>query len=341
MKFTAEQIANALNGKVEGNNQVEVYNLSKIEEGKTGSLSFLANPKYTSYIYDTQASIVIVNSDFQATKPIYCTLIRVADAYTAFSQVLEMYNQVKLNKSGVSAQSAISLTAKLGENIYVGEFVFIGDNVIIGDNVKIYPQSYVGDNCTIGENTTLFPGVKIYSDCIIGKNCTFHAGVVIGSDGFGFAPQSDSNYKKVAQIGNVIIEDNVEIGSNSTIDRATLGSTIIRNGVKLDNLIQIAHNVEIGENTVMAALSGVSGSTKIGKNCMIGGQVGMSGHIKIGDNVKIGAQAGVIGNIKDGVTIIGSPAIDAGAFMKSSVYFKKLPEMAQKLNNIEKKLNSE
>ena len=341
MKFTADQIAKALKGKIEGNKDVEVNTLSKIEEGKSGSLSFLANPKYTSFIYETQASIVIVNADFQPAKPLSCTLIRVEDAYTAFSQLLEMYNQVKLNKTGISPQSAIAISAKIGKNVYIGEFAVIGDNAIISDNAKIYPQVYVGDNCKVGENTTLFPGVKIYSDCIVGNNCTFHAGVVIGSDGFGFAPQSDSNYKKVAQIGNVIIEDNVEIGANTTIDRATLGSTIIRKGVKLDNLIQVAHNVEIGENTVMAALSGISGSTKIGKNCMIGGQVGMNGHIKIGDNVKIGAQTGIIGNIKDGVTIIGSPAMDAGAFMKSSVYFKKLPELAQKIYEIEKKLKSE
>jgi UDP-3-O-[3-hydroxymyristoyl] glucosamine N-acyltransferase len=338
MKFTAEQIAEVLNGKVEGSKDVEVHTLSKIEEGNYGSLSFLANPKYTPYIYDTQASIVIVNDDFQATKALKCTLIRVKDAYSAFSQLLNMYNQVKLDKSGISSQAAISETAKIGENVYIGEFVIIGDNAVIGNNAKIYPQTFIGENCKIGENTTFFPGVKIYSDCNVGKDCTFHAGVVIGSDGFGFAPQADNNYKKVAQIGNVIIEDDVEIGANTTIDRATLGSTIIRKGVKLDNLIQIAHNVEIGENTVMAAQSGVSGSTKIGKNCMIGGQVGMTGHISIGDNVKIGAQAGIMSNVKDGQTIIGSPAIEVGAFMKSSVYFKKLPELAKKIYEIEKKL---
>jgi UDP-3-O-[3-hydroxymyristoyl] glucosamine N-acyltransferase len=341
MKFTAEQIAKVLDGKIEGNKEVEVNTLSKIEEGKAGSLSFLANPKYTPYIYDTKASIVIVNSDFQAAKALSCTIIRVEDAYTAFSQLLDMYNQVKLNKSGISAQAAISELAKIGENVYIGEFVVIGENTVIGNNAKIYPQTFIGENCKIGENTTLFPGVKIYSDCIIGNDCTFHAGVVIGSDGFGFAPQASNNYKKVAQIGNVIIEDNVEIGANSTIDRATLGSTIIRKGVKLDNLIQIAHNVEIGENTVMAALSGISGSTKVGKNCMIGGQVGMSGHITIGDNVKIGAQAGIISNVKDNETIIGSPAIDVRSFMRSSVYFKKLPELAQKINILEKKLKED
>ncbi len=341
MKFTADQIAKVLNGKIEGNKEVEVNTLSKIEEGKPGSLSFLANPKYTSYIYETQASIVIVNANFQSSKPINCTLIRVEDAYTAFSQLLEMYNQVKLNKTGISTQAAISESSKIGKNVYIGEFVVIGENAIIGDNAKIYPQVFVGENCKIGENTTLFPGVKIYSDCVVGNNCTFHAGVVIGADGFGFAPQSDNNYKKVAQIGNVVIEDNVEIGANTTIDRATLGSTIIRKGVKLDNLIQIAHNVEIGENTVMAALSGVSGSTKIGKNCMIGGQVGMAGHLIIGDNVKIGAQAGIISNVKDGQTIIGSPAMDVVAFMKSTVYFKKLPELAKQISALEKKLKEE
>lgn len=341
MKFTAEQIAKVLDGKIEGNKEAEVNTLSKIEEGKPGSLSFLANPKYTPYIYDTKASIVIVNSDFQASKALSCTIIRVKDAYTAFSQLLDMYNQVKLNKSGISAQAAISESAKIGENVYIGEFVVIGENTVIGNNAKIYPQTFIGENCKIGENTTLFSGVKIYTDCIIGNDCTFHAGVVIGSDGFGFAPQASNSYKKVAQIGNVIIEDNVEIGANSTIDRATLGSTIIRKGVKLDNLIQIAHNVEIGENTVMAALSGISGSTKVGKNCMIGGQVGMSGHITIGDNVKIGAQAGIISNVKDNETIIGSPAIDVRSFMRSSVYFKKLPELAQKINILEKKLKED
>lgn len=271
MKFTAEQIAKALNGTVEGDAQIEVNSLSKIEEGKAGSLSFLANPKYTPFLYETQASIVIVNSDFKATKELNCTLVRVADAYTAFSQLLDLYNQAKLNKTGISKQAAIAESAKIGKNVYIGEFVVIGDNSIIGDNSKIYPQAYVGENCQIGNDTTLFPGVKVYADCVIGNNCTFHAGVVIGADGFGFAPQADNNYKKVAQIRNVIIEDNVEVGANSTIDRATLGSTIIRKGVKLDNLIQVAHNVEIGENTVMAALSGISGSTKVGKNCMIGG----------------------------------------------------------------------
>lgn len=341
MKFTATQIAQALNGKIEGNQDIIVSSLSKIEEGQAGSLSFLANPKYTSHIYETKASIVIVNADFVPNKKIDCTLIRVEDAYTAFSQLLEMYNQVKLNKSGISKQAVIADSAKIGKNVYIGEFVVIAENAVVADNAKIYPQSYIGENTKIGANTTLFAGVKIYSDCVIGDNCTFHAGVVIGSDGFGFAPQSDNNFKKVAQIGNVIVEDNVEIGANSTIDRATLGSTIIRKGVKLDNLIQVAHNVEIGENTVMAALSGISGSTKVGKNCMIGGQVGMAGHITIGDNVKIGAQAGIISNVKDNQTIIGSPAIDVGAFMRSSIYFKKLPELAKKISDLEKKINED
>ncbi len=341
MKFTAEQIAKVLNGKVEGNSETEVNTLSKIEEGKSGSLSFLANPKYTGFIYETQASIVIVNDDFKSSRPINCTLIRVKDAYTAFSQLLEMYNQVKLNKSGISKMAAISDSAIIGENVYIGEFAVVGDHAIIGDNAKIYPQSFVGENCKIGKNTTLYMGVKIYSDCEIGANCTFHAGVVIGADGFGFAPQTDNNYKKIAQIGNVIIEDHVEIGANTTIDRATLGSTIIRKGVKLDNLIQIAHNVEIGENTVIAAQTGISGSTKIGKNGMFGGQVGMAGHITIGNNVKIGAQAGIISNVKDNKTIIGSPAMELGAFMKSSVYFKKLPDLANKIYSMEKKLKEE
>lgn len=338
MIFTADQIAKALKGTVEGDKNTEVHTLSKIEEGTAGSLSFLANPKYTPFIYETKASIVIVNADFKASKTLNCTLVRVKDAYSAFSQLLEMYNQVKLNKTGISKQAAIAETAKIGENVYIGEFVVIGENAVIANNAKLYPQTYVGENCKIGENTTLFAGVKIYSDCVIGSNCTLHAGAVIGSDGFGFAPQADKNYKKVAQIGNVIIEDNVEIGANTTIDRATLGSTRIHQGVKLDNLIQVAHNVEIGENTVIAAQSGISGSTKIGKNCMLGGQVGLGGHISIGDDVKIGAQSGIISNIKSGQTILGSPAIDVSNYIRSAIYFKQLPDLAKKISALEKKV---
>ena len=340
MKFSATQIAEVLKGKVIGDVNAEVSNLSKIEEGKPGTLSFLANPKYTKYIYDTEASIVIVNDNFEPEKNVPCTLIKVADAYSAFSQLLDMYNQVKLDKSGISSLAFISESSQIGKNVYIGEFAVISDNAIISDGAKIYPQAFVGENVKIGEQTTLYAASKVYSDCIVGKNCTFHSGVIIGSDGFGFAPQDDKNYKKVAQIGNVIIEDHVEIGSNTTIDRATLGSTIIRKGVKLDNLIQVAHNVEIGDNTVIAAQTGISGSTKIGKNCMIGGQVGITGHLNIGDGVMIAAQSGVGSNIPDGKVVQGSPAFDIAPYRKSYVYFRKLPDLVKRLDELEKQIKN-
>lgn len=340
MEFTAKQIAEILNGKVEGNHDVVVKKLAKIEEGEVGAISFLANPKYTHFIYQTKASIVIVNKDFKAEKEIKATLIRVDDAYMAFAKLLEAYKQIKLNKTGISTLASIAKSVICGDNCYIGDFVCLGDDVKIGNNVKLYPHTYIGDNVTIGDNTTIFPGVKIYSDNIIGANCTIHAGVVIGADGFGFAPSSDNNYNKIAQIGNVIIENNVEIGSNTTIDRATLGSTIIRKGVKLDNLIQIGHNVEIGENTVIAAQSGVSGSTKIGKNCMIGGQVGIIGHLFIANGVKIAAQSGVAGDIKQENFIVqGSPSFDISTYRKSYVYFRKLSQIVERINNLEKKNN--
>jgi UDP-3-O-[3-hydroxymyristoyl] glucosamine N-acyltransferase len=341
MKFSAKQIAGLLNGKVEGDENAEVSKLSKIEEGKPGSLSFLANPKYTQYIYSTKASIVIVGKDFVPEQKISVTLIRVDDPYQSFAKLLEIYNQIKLNKEGISEKAHISNGAVIGKNVYIGEFAFIGDNAEIGDNVKIYPQTYIGDNTTVGENTRIYAGVKIYSDNVIGKNVTIHSGVIIGGDGFGFAQQkTENNYMKVAQIGNVIIEDFVEIGSNTTIDRATLGSTIIRKGAKLDNLIQIAHNVEIGENTVIVAQSGVAGSTKIGKNCMIGGQVGIIGHLHIADNVKIAAQSGIGKNItEDGAIVQGSPAFDYHEYQKSYVYYRKLPSIVSRIDNLEKKSN--
>ena len=310
MEFSASQLAAVLEGIVEGNPEVKISRLSKIEEGEPGTLSFLANPKYTPYIYNTKASIVIVSKDFSPDQPVASTLIKVDDAYTAFARLLELYNKIKNEKKGVSSLAFVSKSAIIGNDVYIGEFTCIGDNVVIGDNTKIFPHVYVGDNAKVGSDTTIFAGVIIYSDNLIGSHCTIHGGVIIGADGFGFAPQQDKNYKKIAQIGNVIIEDNVEIGSNTTIDRATLGSTIIRQGVKLDNLIQVAHNVEIGENTVIAAQTGISGSTKIGKNCMIAGQVGFVGHLSIGDDVKIGAQSGVSGNLKDGSIVMGSPEID-------------------------------
>ncbi len=335
MEFSAKQIAEILNGRVDGDEHVKIASLSKIEEGKKGTLSFLANPLYTNYLYTTEASIVIINEDFIPDNPVKCTLIRVKDAYSAFAKLLEKYNQIRLDKKGISSQVFVSPSAKLGKNIYIGEFAYIGENVCLGDNVKIYPLCYIGDNVKIDENSTVFSGVKIYSDCEVGKNCNIHSGVIIGGDGFGFAPQQDCNYKKVAQIGNVVIEDNVEIGANTTIDRATLGSTIIRTGVKLDNLIQIAHNVEIGENTVIAAQSGVSGSTKIGRNCMIGGQVGIIGHLTIADNVKIAAQSGVGSSITQSGTIVqGSPAFEVMKYQKSYVHFRNLSKLVQEIEEL-------
>jgi UDP-3-O-[3-hydroxymyristoyl] glucosamine N-acyltransferase len=339
MKFTAAQLARALNGRVEGNPETVVSSLSKIEEGRPGSLCFLSNPVYTRYIYTTGADIVIVNEDFKPEKPVRATLIRVKDAYSAFTDLLQMYEQTKNNRTGISDKAVIAPSARIGKNVYIAEFVVIGENATIGDDVKIYPHVTIGDNCKIGDGSTLFSGVNIYHECVVGRHCTLHAGVVVGSDGFGFAPQSDGTYKKIPQIGNVLIEDNVEIGSNTTIDRATLGSTIIRKGVKLDNLIQIAHNVEIGENTVIAAQTGIAGSTKIGKNCMIGGQVGIVGHLVIADNVKIQAQSGIPKSIKKpGSTVEGSPAFHLPDFLRSYVHFKNLNQLVQRLNALEKKL---
>lgn len=340
MIFKAKEIAQLLNGFVEGDENATVSKLSKIEEGVPDSLSFLSNPKYTPHIYQSQASIVIVAKSFVAEQQLTPTLIRVDDPYLSFARLLELYNQIKLNKKGISELAYISPTAKLGKDVYVGPFAFIGENAELGDNTKLYPQTYVGDNTRIGANTTLFAGVKVYSDNIIGNNCVLHAGVVIGADGFGFAPQSDDNYLKIAQIGNVIIEDNVEIGANTTIDRATLGSTIVRKGVKLDNLIQIAHNVEIGENTVMAAQSGVAGSGKVGRNCMIAAQVGIVGHITIGNNVKIAGQSGVSSSVADNAVIFGSPAFDASKYKKAYIHFRNLQKLVDKVDELEKKLKA-
>ncbi len=341
MEFSAHQIAEMLGGTVEGNPDATVNTLAKIEEGQPKSLSFLANPKYTSYIYTTAATIVIVGNDFKAEEalPEGCTLIRVEDAYASFGKLLEAYNQIKNNKVGIDKLAAIADSATLGENLYIGAFTVIGDNVTLGDNVKIYPGSYIGDNVTIGADTTIFADVKIYSDCVIGASCMIHAGVVIGADGFGFAPNSENQYNKVAQIGNVILEDHVEVGANTSIDRATLGSTVIRKGVKLDNLIQIAHNVEIGENTVIAAQTGVAGSTKIGKNCMIGGQVGFAGHLTIGENVKIAAQSGIGSNIKDNEIVQGSPAFSIGDYKRSYVMFRNLPQMNTDLRQLKSEIS--
>jgi UDP-3-O-[3-hydroxymyristoyl] glucosamine N-acyltransferase len=339
MEFTAGQIASFLNGTVDGDPEVRVSNLSKIEEGKPGTMTFLANMKYAPFIYSTRASIVVVNNDFVPSQQIAATLIRVKDAYSAFTMLLEKYGNVRTGAKTISPLAFISESAKTGINCAIGEFSFIGEEVVLGDNVTIYPQVYIGNHVTVGNNTILYPGVKIYRDCVIGNNCTLHSGVIIGSDGFGFAPQADNHYLKVPQIGNVLIEDDVEIGSNTTVDRATLGSTILRKGVKLDNLIQVAHNVEIGENTVIAAQSGISGSTKIGKNCLFGGQVGIVGHLTIADNVKIGAQSGIEGSIlTEGAIVLGSPAIEIMKARKNFIHWRNFDEIVRRLNHLEKKI---
>ncbi len=340
MEFTAVQIADLLGGTIEGDANAKVNRLAKIEEGEPGSLTFLANKKYEEYIYKTQASLVVVNNSFVPEFPLHTTLIRVEDAYKSFAVLLDTYNKISQNKVGRENPHTIAASAKIGANPYIGSFVYVGENSVLGDNVKLYPGVYIGDNVTIGSNTTLFAGVKVYSESRIGSNCRIHSGVVIGGDGFGFAPQDDANYVKVAQIGNVIIEDHVEIGSNTTIDRATLGSTIIRRGVKLDNLIQVAHNVEIGEHTVIAAQTGIAGSTKIGRFCMIGGQVGIVGHLVIADKVKIAAQSGIGSSItKEGEIVQGSPAFGIGDYKKSYVGFRKLPEILARLEELEKQVN--
>ena len=337
MKFTAQQIADILGGDIVGRPDVEVSKLSKIEEGIEGSLTFLANPKYTSYIYSTRASITIVNKTFKPENDLNTTLIKVDDAYKSFSKLLEYYNVIKLNKTGIEQPSHISKTTTYGDNLYVGAFSYIGDHVTIGDHVKIFPGAYIGDNVVIGDNTVIFSGAKIYSETVIGKFCVINSGVILGADGFGFAPGDNGEYSKVPQIGNVIIEDFVDIGAATTIDRATLGSTIIRHGVKLDNQIQIAHNVEIGKNTVIAAQTGIAGSTKIGENCQIGGQVGFAGHLTIGNNVKIQAQSGIGRNIKDNEVLQGSPAFAYGDFNKSYVHFKNFPKIVKDIIDLEKK----
>jgi len=341
MEFTAATIAGFLNGEIEGNPDIKVNTIAKIEEGQPGALSFLANPKYEHYIYETKSSIVLVNKSFVPSANIEATLIKVENSYEAFASLLRLVDQARPRKKGIHATAIIETTAKIGSDVFIGPFTYVGENCIIGDGCSIYPHVYIGDNTKLGKNCTVNPGVKIYHDCIIGESCIIHAGTVIGSDGFGFAPQSESEFMKIPQLGNVVLEDHVEIGANVTIDRATIGSTIIRKGVKLDNLIQIAHNVEVGENSVMAAQTGISGSTKVGKNCMFGGQVGLAGHLKIANGTKIGAQGGILGDVKEENTaIIGSPAIEVKQFLRSSVIFKKLPEMKIKIDSLEKEIES-
>ncbi len=338
MKFTAEQIAGIIDGEVVGNKDVEVSGLSKIEEGEAGTLSFLANMKYAEYIYTTKASIAIVGKEFKPSKelPNSLTLIKVEDAYACFAKLLEVYNQMRTKQPKIEQPSFISESATIGKDIYLGAFAYIGDGAKIGDNVKIYPNAYIGDNAVIGDNTTVHPGASVYADCVVGENCILHSGCIVGADGFGFAPDENGDFQKVPQIGNVILEDNVEIGSNATIDRATLGSTILRKGVKLDNLVHIAHNVEIGKNSAFAAQAGVAGSAKIGENVMVGGQAGISGHIKVADRTSVVAQSGIPGNIKKSDRILmGSPGIDIEDFKKSYFGFRKLPYILQKLRELE------
>ena len=339
MEFSAQQIAALIGGKIEGDPSVTIKTLAKIEEAQPGSLTFLANPKYASYLPTTKASVVILTDGISNEKT-SATLIKVKDGREAFTVLLEAYHNLQFSKKGVEEHANVSKTAKIGKDTYIGSFTYVGENVVIGNNVKIFPNVFIGDNSKIGDNTVVYPGVKIYRDSTIGKNCTFHSGVVIGSDGFGFVPNSENNYRKMPQVGNVIIEDNVEIGSNSTIDRATMGSTIIRKGVKLDNLIQIGHNVEIGENTVVAAQSGIAGSTKVGRDCMIGGQVGIVGHLTIGNRVKIAAQSGISSNIKDNEVIQGSPAFNHFDYKKAYVLFRRLPELSKKINELESKIEA-
>jgi UDP-3-O-[3-hydroxymyristoyl] glucosamine N-acyltransferase len=340
MEFSAKEIASILQGKIEGNEQVKVNNFSKIEEGKPGTLTFLANLKYTHYIYETQANIALVNDDFVPEKelPSTLTLIRVPNAYVALASLMEWATKKTNPKRGIEPMAYISPSANvLPETVYIGAFAYIGENVSLGKNTEIYPHAYIGDNVTIGDDTVIYSGVKIYAGCQVGNRCIIHAGAVVGADGFGFAKEGDA-YKKIPQLGNVQIEDDVEIGANTTIDRAVMDATIIRRGVKLDNLIQVAHNVEIGENTVIAAQTGISGSTKIGKNCTFGGQVGLGGHIKIGDRVSIGAQSGLISNVEAGCNLIGSPGMDVKGFFRSSLLFRKFPDIYRTLNQLQKEV---
>ena len=332
MNFTAGQIADQINGTIVGDRDIDILNISKIEEGSKGSLTFLANPKYTEFIYTTKASVAIVSSDFEPTEKIELTLIKVKDPYSSFTTILELFNKDLSNRKGISQLTVIDKSSKISDSSFIGSFSSVGENSIIGENCVIENQVFIGNNVEVGNGCKFYPGVKILDDSIIGQNCIIHSSTTIGSDGFGFAPNDDGSFKKIPQTGNVVIGDNVEIGSNSTIDRATLGSTIISDGVKLDNQIQIAHNVEIGENTAIAAQSGIAGSTKIGKNCMIGGQVGIIGHIKIGDNVKIQAQAGVTSDVESNSRVTGTPAISYMNYNKSYVHFKNLPEIVKRID---------
>lgn len=339
MEFTAKQIADMIGGRIEGNENVTINTFAKIEDGKPGAISFLSNPKYTHYIYDTQSSVVLINKEVELEKPVKATLIRVDNAYESIARLLQFYEQMKPRKTGIDPLASISETAKIGENVYIGAFVCIGEGVVIGDGVQIYPHAVIGDGVAIGQKTTIFPNVTVYQGCKIGNNVTIHAGSVIGADGFGFAPNQEG-YDKIPQIGIVVIEDNVEVGANTCIDRSTMGQTVIHKGVKLDNLIQVAHNCEIGENTVMSAQVGLAGSTKIGSWCMVGGQAGFSGHIQVADKTFVGAQCGVIKNTKgDGETLIGSPAMDPKMFFKAKAIYAKLPDMYRQIAQLQREID--
>ena len=338
MEFSAKQIAEFIQGTIVGDENATVHTFAKIEEGMPGAISFLSNPKYTHYIYDTQSSIVLVNKDFEPEKEIKATLIKVDNAYESLAKLLNLYEMSKPKKTGIDPLAYIAPTAKIGQNVYIAPFACVGDNAEIGDNTSLHPHATVGSGAKVGSNCILYPHVTVYHDCRVGNNCILHAGSVVGADGFGFAP-SPEGYEKIPQIGIVILEDTVEIGANTCIDRATMGATIIRKGVKLDNLIQIAHNVEVGSHTVMASQVGVAGSTKIGEWCMFGGQVGVAGHITVGNKVNMGAQSGVNGSVKDGKALIGTPPIEFKNYFKSSDVFKKLPDMYLELASLKKELD--
>jgi len=341
MEFTAAMVAQLLKGTVEGNPETKLNTIAKIEEGFEGALSFLSNPKYEPYIYTTGSSAVLVRNDFKPSKVIKATLIRVADPYQSIAVLLSTFDQEQPVKKGIHPTAVIEEGATIGSDVYIGAYAYISENASVGEGCSIYPHVFIGDGARIGKSCILFPGVRIYKRCVVGNNCILHAGVVIGADGFGFAPVVDNNYMKIPQIGNVVLEDDVEIGANSCVDRATMGSTYIRSGVKLDNLVQIGHNAEIGQNTVIAALSGVAGSAKVGKNCMIGGQVGIVGHISVADGCKVGAQAGIIGTVKEeNSTLIGFPAIDSKLYMKSFVYFTRLQDLNKKVDELSKLVES-
>jgi UDP-3-O-[3-hydroxymyristoyl] glucosamine N-acyltransferase len=338
MEFSARQIADVLEGEIVGKSDIKVNRFSKIEEGEEGAISFLANLKYAQYLYTTKSSVVIIAKDFEPEAEVGATLILVDDPKQSFTQLLAFYHSMRRKKSGFEDPHFVDETATLEEGVYIGAFSYVGRKAEIGKNVKIYPNCYIGDGAVIGDNSTIFSGTRIYEGCKVGSKCTLHSGVIIGGDGFGFAPNGDERYDKVYHIGNVVIEDHVEIGANTTVDRATMGSTVIGKGVKLDNLIQIAHNVTIGENTVIAAQTGIAGSTKIGKNCMIGGQVGIDGHLTIGDNVKIAAQSGIGKSLQDNEIVQGSPAFSIIDYQRAYVMFRKLPELAKKINALTQQL---